>query len=119
MGTQTQAELELFAGEPDSCGGLSNEQELVRLCPMKFKYLGNKWSNYMDFFFSHGTGNAHWDWKSQYESERKQQRICLVAIRGSFKITDNDKRAILGWMLSEMLIEVPSRWCPRSKSRRR
>lgn len=117
----------LFAGEPNKSGRLSNEAELVKECPKKFlvdkdrrSRNWNMWVWYVLFLFSPHSHRIdvtqNWEWKSDSEEERKRQMRCLFAIRCSFGINPYQRLAILGWMLSEMLLRVPSRrrgWKPK------
>ncbi len=97
----------LFTGKPEPFGGLSNERELAKQCPPEFKKT-NKWSDAaMRLFFS-GGNIAHWKWKSEDPEERKKQKQCFTSVLGTFDLKHEDKEAVAGWMLSEMLSEVPS-----------
>ena len=39
--------------------------------------------------------------------ERQRKLSCFKSLLGSFDIKHEDKEAVAGWMLSEMLTEVP------------
>lgn len=99
-------EQELFAGEPNFLGGLSNEQELALVCPKKFKE-ENPWSSYAMKLFYKGGNIANWKWKSDDLAERNTQRNCFEGLLGSWDVRHEDKGSIAGWMLSVMLTEVP------------
>lgn len=96
----------LFAGKPQLFGGLSNECELAEACPAEFKR-GNPWSSYARRVFFGGANIANWKWKSSDEAERRHQKACFQALLGTFDLKHQDKEAVAGWMLSEMLTEVP------------
>ena len=96
----------LFSGNPFPMGGLSNEHELAKECPEEFRQ-GNPWSLYAFRLFAEGANIANWKWKSNNETERQRQRACLEALLGTFELSQQDKEAVAGWMLSEMLTEVP------------
>lgn len=98
-------EPKLFSGNPGFLGGLSNEDELAVLCPAEFKK-DNPWSKYTMTIFYQGANIGNWDWKSDDEEARHKQLGCLKGILGSFVSTE-DKEAVAGWMLSEMLSKVP------------
>ena len=95
----------LFAGRPEGLGGLSNEEELVKECPPEF-LSNNPWSNYASSIFFQGAKVATWKWKSDDPAERRRQMACFKGLLGSF-IDHNEKESVAGWMLSEMLTEVP------------
>lgn len=97
---------DLFSGEPRSSGGLSNEQELAKICPAQFRS-DNPWSDYAMRLFSLGGNIANWKWKSIDALEKRRQRACFKALLGTSDLTLEDKMAVAGWMLFEMLIEVP------------
>lgn len=97
----------LFSGNPSSLGGLSNERELARQCPPKFQQRSNKWSHYASLLFFNGGNISKWNWKSDDKDEREKQLACFKALLGTFDLKHEDKEAVAGWMLSEMLTDVP------------
>lgn len=97
---------QLFAGQPELLGGLTNEVELAILCPEEFKN-NNPWSDYAMKLFYHGGNIANWKWKSDDTATRRHQRGCFSGLLGTFALPHQDKTAVAGWMLSEMLSEVP------------
>ena len=103
---ETQTTSPLFAGQPWPLGGLSNERELAKTCPPKFKN-GNAWSSYASRVFFGGANIANWKWKSDDEAVRRHQKGCFHGLLGTFDLKHEDKEAVAGWMLSEMLTEVP------------
>ena len=96
----------LFAGEPEMLGGLSNERELVKECPPEF-LRDNPWSDYASKAFFQGAKIVNWTWKSNDPAERRRQMACFQGLLGTFGIGHNEKESVAGWMLSEMLAEVP------------
>jgi hypothetical protein len=96
----------LFAGKPEMLGGLTNEDELAGLCPEEFKKK-NSWSDYAMTLFYRGGNIANWKWKSDDDTLRKHQRGCFSGLLGTFGLRHQDKQSVAGWMLSEMLSEVP------------
>ncbi|HOX29757.1 MAG TPA: hypothetical protein P5080_00020 [Candidatus Paceibacterota bacterium] len=102
------AESKLFAGKPLPLGGLSNEEELVKECPAEFKN-GNPWSSLAMGIFYQGARISNWKWKSPDLAIRKHQLNCFYGLIGSMDIKHQDKKSVAGWMLSEMLTEVPER----------
>jgi hypothetical protein len=96
----------LFEGNPGFLGGLSNESELARSCPEEFKKQ-NPWSEYADKIFYMGGSIKNWEWKTDDQDVRKKQIECFKGLLGTFGLRTEDKSAVAGWMLSEMLKEVP------------
>lgn len=96
----------VFAGEPEPLGGLTNELELAKVCPPEFKR-DNPWSYYAGQVFFFGASVANWKWKSDDEKERLRQKACLRGLVTTFNLDFTDVLAVAGWMLSEMLSEVP------------
>lgn len=106
-------ELKLFSGVASPFGGLSNEQELVKLCPEKFKK-ENDWGEYAIKIFYSGGIISKWKYKNTDKKEQNKQRACFKGLLSTFGIPHEDKEAVSGWMLSEMLTEVP-KYIPRDK----
>ena len=96
----------LFEGEPELLGGLSNEDELDGLCPKEFRRR-NRWSEYASKLFFCGANISNWKWKSENDEEKRKQLNCFSGLLSSFSISHQGKEAVAGWMLSEMLSEVP------------
>lgn len=97
----------LFSGTALGFGGLSNEKELVAACPQEFKKT-NAWS-YAAMMYLCGEVNASaWTLKSPDDAERQRQRHCFRGLLSGFDLSHEDKAAVAGWMLSEMLSEVPA-----------
>jgi hypothetical protein len=99
-------DTKLFAGKPEMLGGLSNEDELAKLCPGEFKR-DNPWSDYSRKVFFLGANISNWKWKSANPNIRKHQHACWYGLLGTFGLSRENKEAVAGWMLSEMLSEVP------------
>ncbi len=98
---------QLFTGQPGIFGGLSNENDLVEACPEIFKS-PNDWSKYAMSLFYSGGSTTNWKWKSEDKAERRRQEACLKALFESFDVSHEFKEAVAGWMLFEMLTEVPN-----------
>lgn len=96
----------LFTGQPQPLGGLSNEDELAKACPDEFRS-DNPWSDYAMKIFFEGGSTANWKWKSDDKAERNRQIGCFQSVLGTFSLPHEDKEAVAGWMLSEILTEVP------------
>lgn len=97
---------QLFAGRPKLTGGLTNEKELLLLCPEKFKSC-NIWSSYADFLFLIGGNIANWSWKSTNTQIQDYQLYYFKSLLRTHTLQYKERKAIAGWMLSEMLSEVP------------
>lgn len=102
----TQLRETMFSGTPNPFGGLSNEDALVRACPKNFKET-NPWSDYaMRLFFS-GGDISKWNWKTSDIEVAKKQKAVFSSFLRSWGPKHEDKEAVAGWLLSEMLEEVP------------
>jgi hypothetical protein len=101
-------ESKLFAGHRLLFGGLSNEADLAKELPVEFK-LGNAWSSLAMGIFYNGCDTSNWKWKSPDPKVRKHQMDCFNGLLQSFEIDHFVKGPVAGWMLSEMLVEVPER----------
>ncbi len=100
----------LFSGTPIAFGGLSNEKELAEICPDEFKK-NNPWSTLAMNLFFEGGKIGHWKFKSSDRATCGRQLSCFSALLGTFDIPHEDKEAVAGWMLSEMLQELPEYIC--------
>lgn len=103
---------QLFAGQPNPRTGLSNEDDLARLCPPQFLEKGNPWANYAGNAAIFPANKNAWKWKSRDPQEQKHQLECFESVldgphHDHLKMTV--RSGIAGWMLSEMLEELPSR----------
>lgn len=100
------AQTALFAGQIGGFGGLSNEDELVKMCPDEFREK-NEWSQAMKFFNKEHIASENWKWRSSDQEERKKQLFFLFALCVSLDLSDKDKEAVAGWMASEIFSEIP------------
>ena len=98
---------QLFAGEPEPMGGLTNENELARLCPKEFQSGNNPWTAYVSTLFFCGGKITNWKWKSSDDKEKAKQLGYFHCLLSGFGLAHEDKEAVAGWMLSEMLTEIP------------
>lgn len=107
MKDQTAMKDQLFSGTVNIIGCLSNEHELVKHIPKEFRDWNNPWCRHsMDIFFR-GGNTKDWKWRSSDQQVRNQQLRCWKAALSSFETKHEDKVALVGWMLSKMLTEVP------------
>jgi len=97
----------LFEGMPAPFGGWSNQRELAGLCPQEFRSDQNPWGMYVRKVLSEGTNISNWKWKSQEDEIRKKQFKCLFGLLYSATQPYDDRVAVCGWMISNMLQELP------------
>lgn len=104
------ATMELFSGSPGFLGGLSNERELARYMPDRFRVGWNTdpWCKVAANVFYLGANITGWKFKTTDKKERQRQVSCLSGALGGFDLKHEEKMGLCGWMLSEMLTEVPS-----------
>ena len=104
----------LFEGESGFLGGLSNEAELAKQCPDSFRDR-NAWSDYASQIFFNGAKIHSWKFKDPNKEVQIKQFSCFKGLLGTFAIPHEDKEAVAGWMLSEMLMEIPEYIAPKAK----
>jgi hypothetical protein len=96
----------LFSGDADGMGGLSNEEDLVRLCPKEFN-MGNSWCVRI-YNMTYEVMDTHsWKWREKNPDKQKHQLDCLKNMMSSLFVPFDEKVAVGGWMLSKMLLEIP------------
>jgi len=96
----------LFEGMVLFDGGLSNETELLNSCPEEFKG-DNPWSEYVARVFYEECSTINWRWKTDSGKERAIRIAHLVSLLDSQTLNQEEIFSVAGWMLSEMLKEVP------------
>ena len=96
----------MFSGKASVLGGLSNENRLAEICPDEFKK-DNKWSDLANKIFFSGADTINWNYKSFSKEEQKKQKTCLIGVLKTFGLSHEDKESVAGWMLFEMLNEIP------------
>jgi len=96
-------------------GGQTNVKELAELCPQEFKERSNLWKGHAIWLKCKDDSYIYylardWVWKSEDRSVRSRQLSCLLNLVNTKNdmISRNDISAVVGWMLSEMLNEVPN-----------
>lgn len=82
------------------------EQELVRHIPAEFQK-GNKWTDAANAIFFSGSKVSNWKWKTKNEKERSHQFKCFRVLLSSWNLKHEQKQALCGWALSEMLTSPP------------
>ena len=98
----------LFDGEV-RCGALSNVFELVELVPEEFSP-ENEWYQYVEHLYAKGGQEYDASWKARsdfVESLWYHTRKCFKYAFMDSRIPREKRFALCGWMLSEMLAEVP------------
>ncbi len=95
----------LFAGFP-SDNDLSNEDVLIAMCPEEFKS-ENCWSIYAMMLYFHGGHIRNWSWKSNDLAVKQHQLKCFKAVLATCGFRHEEREAIAGWMLSDMLTTCP------------
>lgn len=103
----------LFEGVPQPMGGLTNEVALTRACPEEFRHR-NPWTEYAMHLFYEGGDISNWEFKATNKEIQNKQFRCFRAFLGTFGVAHQDKEAVAGWMLSEMLVRVPERLTKRA-----
>lgn len=111
---ETTAVEQLFAGQPRLFGGLSNERELVAMLPPEFparfvRPFTNPWIEAASRIFFAGAKTSEWKWRSEDADVRQHQIECFAGALKGFDLKHEEKEALCGWMLSEMLTEVPAK----------
>jgi hypothetical protein len=98
----------MFEGELIK-GRLSNEIWLHKNCPQEFYDPRNEWTAYARNIFAEGGDFRNWNRKQEHAVEQEKKSICFVNLLYSANslLRPEVRIFILGWMLSEMLTEVP------------
>jgi len=104
----------LFDGMVFPFGGLSNQKDLLLCCPEEFREQ-NPWSDYANKLYLCYGDISNWKWKSDDEDVRRNQDDHFFGILGTVAMKAEHKNAIAGWMLSEMLDEIPE-YLPERKT---
>ena len=104
-----------FNGKPKLFDGVTNERDLAKICPPQFQR-DNPWSDYASRIFFGGVSNiSNWKWRDDSKEIQSQKGACFSALLSGSRLKHEDKEAIAGWMLSEMLLEVPAYIAPKKK----
>lgn len=100
----------LFDGKASPYGGLSNEKQLVAECPEEFMrhWTTNKWCDLASTIFFKGINVSNWKYKIQGLEEQHTQFEKLISLLRGWGLKHEHKMAVAGWMLSEMLVEIPN-----------
>ena len=100
----------LFSGIFCIDGGLTNDDMgyLSEKSPTGFGDSSNEWTKYaFKVIIEGGASIENWEWKSDDELIKQKQLKYFRAICLSPRECSQRHWAIAGWMLSEMLINVP------------
>lgn len=83
---------------------------MAQQCPPAFYDPDNPWTRYVRKLFEHSDTRKNWIWRDGRADEQAKELDCFF---GLFRIPTNDwlneetHFAIMAWMLSEMLVDVP------------
>ena len=94
---------------------LTNLEDLRRVCPKEFFDSKNLWRMYakaVHYWMGDRGGTNHWVWKSQDKNVQQDQLRQWNFVTLSAGLSWEEELAIGGWMLSEMLVEVPKHTPP-------
>ncbi len=94
----------LFARTVDD-GEIKNLEILTSACPKVF-HAGNRWVKYARKWEISRRQQDWWKWKATEKEVRNHQFKVLLAVQQS-GLEDESRLALEGWMLSEMLEEIP------------
>lgn len=96
----------VFQGRPKVHGGVSNIENIIKKCPTSF-YQKNYWSDFINIIiYRDNYDQVSWPWKSKDNNTRQHQFSYLFGLIHA-PINIEDKLAVAGWYLSEILKSVP------------
>jgi len=104
----------LFSGKI-SLSGLSNAKELPGECPQEF-LKKNPWSDYIRQLLARGAIFDNWEWESSDPEKQNHWHSYPSALINTTDLSCEERVAVGGWMLSEMLSRVP-KWLPPGGAR--
>lgn len=106
---ETQTASLLFSSNLCPTSSFSDGQRLIEMCPSRFGH-GNSWSDaaLLLFLENDNVDTSDWKWRSDDQATRDHQKNCLYGLLSTFCLTCYHKKALAGWMLSEMLTDVPA-----------
>jgi len=110
----------MFQGEIIN-GRLSNEASLVRDCPAEFFSIDNPWTVCISTLLKnlrdkHTGALLPWEWqkytgdKRRDEREGQRRENCFRGLLYAHRsgLNNSERTVVLAWMLSEILVSVPS-----------
>lgn len=97
---------QLFSGPSVPQRELTEEEKLAAKCSEEFRSYDNEWTTYIAHGSYFGFHETTWKWKSD-EQSREDQRKRLYSVLESRYLTNREKHSTAGWLLSQMLMEVP------------
>ena len=96
----------IFQGKSKIFGGVTDIEMLIKSCPKDF-YKKNLWSNFVNIIIYRDCYDQNqWDWKST-DRNVQQKQFCYLSGLINAKISIENKLAITGWYLSNILKSVP------------
>lgn len=89
----------------------TNEFDLLRHCPAEFRDSENPWNVYASRLFHEGGMFTSWDWKQMSRADKAELEVKFTNLlrATNSQLSDENRVAILAWMLGEMLSDVPER----------
>lgn len=92
----------------------SNELDLHRHCPAVFRDSANPWNVYASRLFYDGGMFTSWDWKQMSRADKAELEVKFTRLlrATNSQLHDDQRIAILAWMLNDMLSDVPERTVP-------
>jgi len=88
-------------------GVLSNERRLVHMCPDEFMDDDNPWAQYVMKIATEGCDVSSWKWLTDDEDAREIQFGHFCFLLGASHLSHNELKGLAGWMLFNMLEEIP------------
>lgn len=87
----------------------TNEIDLHRHCPPEFRDSANPWNVYARRLFYEGGMFTSWDWNLMSRADKAdlEKKFTNLLRATNSQLHDDDRVAILAWMLSQMLSAVP------------
>lgn len=87
----------------------TNEIDLQQHCPAEFRDGTNPWNVYARRLFHEGGMFTSWDWKLMSRADKAdlEKKFTSLLRATNSQLHDDDRIAVLAWMLSGMLSDIP------------
>jgi len=102
-----EAVTEMLFSSTVKDGVLKKERELAGMCPIEFMDDDNPWAQYVMKIATEGGDTGNWKWLTDDEDAREIQFGHFCFLIGASHLSHNELKGLAGWMLSNMLEEVP------------
>ena len=86
----------------EQCGWQAHAHKAVASCPLEFFAEDNLWQAKARKLYS-SVDTSEWKWKTPDNSLRERELLVVLSLLSSFWISRDQKTAVAGWMLSEIL----------------